>query len=67
MSIGNSHIRVGDDNAEFSTANPIAYDNIFDGGFLEFTDVFSGRYLNLRRDTDAPSNNRYNLHELRVY
>ena len=33
QSIGQSHIRVGNDRSEFSTSNEIVKDNIVSGGF----------------------------------
>ena len=66
--MGSSHIRVGNDDAQWSNLNPIAYDNIVDGGFQEFTGVFSGRYLTLRRDLGVTdSQDRYGVRKLKVY
>ena len=51
--IGNSHIRLGDDSATFSTNNESVVDNIVEGGFFEVDEVdyqISGRYINVRRD-----------------
>ena len=46
--IGLSHIRVGNDSADFSTLNSIVVPEIVEGGFFEVTDPISGRYINLR-------------------
>ena len=71
--IGLSHIRLGNDFADFSTLNSIVIPEIVEGGFFEVTNPISGRYINLRRDQvsvndDSSTNNgAYNLRQIKVY
>ena len=54
--MGSVHVRVGDDEAAFSTANAIVKSGILDGGLFTLTPV-SGRYFNFRRDGANPFTN----------
>ena len=60
-------MRVGDDSTPYSTSNQKVFDNIVDGGFFEFTQVYSGTYLTIRRDEESPDSNSYNLYAIKVY
>ena len=40
--IGESHVRIGDDPAEFSTQNAKIVENITSGGFFEASEVQEG-------------------------
>ena len=53
--MGSVHVRVGDDEAAFSTANTIVKSGILDGGLFTLTPT-SGRYFNFRRDGPNPDN-----------
>ena len=54
LSLGVSHVRVGNDEAAYSTNNPVVLDDIVEGGFFEFSSLASGRYLDFRRDGCNP-------------
>ena len=68
--IGLSHIRLGNDSADFSTINSIVVPAIVEGGFFEVNDPISGRYINVRRDqpsVNVSDNGAYNLRQIKVY
>ena len=67
--IGVSHIRIGEDQTEYSTSNSVIVDNITDGGFFEAPLILTGRYLTIRRDLVSPAQNDnwYNLLKLKAY
>ena len=51
--MGDCHIRIGDYATEFTTNNPTIAEDIADGGLFENTNLLSGRYLTLRRNTQS--------------
>ena len=63
--MGITHIRIGDDSEEYSTNNEKIVDNITDGGFFEATEIFSGKYITVRRDEKAYG--EINLFAFKVY
>ena len=66
--IGDSHIRLGDDDTEYSTSNTIIVASVTDGGFWEASSLISGRYLTIRRDvTSSIPDVNYNLREIKLY
>ena len=49
--IGQTHVRMGNDRAEFTTASTVVKEEIVEGGFFELNNVSTwGQYLTLRRD-----------------
>ena len=52
--IGEAHVRVGNDGAEFSVANTNVKSGIVDSGIFPLSPKTSGMYLSVRRDGANP-------------
>ena len=69
--IGVSHVRIGDDNSDYSMINTKVKDNIINGGLFKLDSLTTGSVINLRRD-GSPGvwpwvTPVYKIHELRAY
>ena len=47
--IGTSEIRLGDDEAAYSSVNSVVWPALYDGGFFPIGTSYNGRYLTIRR------------------
>ena len=66
--MGECEIRVGDDDARFSTNRAIVKSNVVEGGLFDL-DPASGRYISMRRNGANPQqcNGRLPINEIRIY